>query len=54
MFLIPGIPMINSIVDLVHGHIITGQGRAMQAIVISMAIAMGITLSSALLGALIP
>ncbi|WP_299734079.1 threonine/serine exporter family protein [uncultured Endozoicomonas sp.] len=54
LFLIPGIPMINSIVDLVHGHIITGQGRAMQAIVISMAIAMGITLSSALLGALIP
>lgn len=54
LFLIPGIPMINSVVDLVHGHIITGQGRAMQATVISMAIAMGITLSSALLGVVLP
>lgn len=54
LFLIPGIPMINSVVDLVNGHIITGQGRAMQATVISMAIAIGITLSTAMLGVVLP
>ncbi len=46
LFLIPGVPMINSIIDLMHGHILTGQGRAMQGMVISFAIALGIFLSS--------
>ena len=50
LFLIPGVPMINSIIDLLHGHIIVGQARAMQGIVIAFAIAMGIVISSALLG----
>ncbi|KEQ14082.1 threonine/serine exporter family protein [Endozoicomonas numazuensis] len=50
LFLIPGVPMINSIIDLMHGHIIVGQARAMQGIVIAFAIAMGIVISSALLG----
>ena len=52
LFLVPGVPMINSIVDLVHGHTVTGQGRAMQAIVVAMAIAIGITFSSALISLL--
>ncbi len=54
LFLIPGIPMINSVIDLTQGHITTGQGRAMQTTVISMAIAIGITVSTALLGVILP
>ncbi|WP_062269663.1 threonine/serine ThrE exporter family protein [Endozoicomonas arenosclerae] len=50
LFLIPGVPMINSIIDLMHGHIIVGQARAMQGMVIAFAIAMGLVISSALLG----
>ena len=35
LFLIPGVPMINGIIDLMHGHIIVGQARAMLGAVIS-------------------
>ena len=50
LFLIPGVPMINGIIDLMHGHIIVGQARLMQGIVIAFSIAMGIVISSTLLG----
>ncbi|WP_422139822.1 threonine/serine ThrE exporter family protein [Endozoicomonas sp. ALC020] len=50
LFLIPGVPLINSIIDLMHGYIIVGQARATQGIVIAFAIAAGIVISSALLG----
>ncbi len=50
LFLIPGVPMINAVIDLLQGHTVTGQGRAMQGTVIAFAIALGIVLSSALLG----
>lgn len=52
LFLIPGVPMINSIIDLMHGHIVVGHGRAVQGVVISFSIAMGIVLSSSALGIL--
>lgn len=50
LFLIPGIPMINGVIDLMHGHIIVGQARLMQGMVIAFSIALGIIISSALLG----
>ncbi|WP_263080611.1 threonine/serine exporter family protein [Endozoicomonas sp. Mp262] len=50
LFLIPGVPMINAVIDLLQGHTVTGQGRAMQVTVMAFAIALGIVLSSALLG----
>ena len=50
LFLIPGVPMINAVIDLLQGHTVTGQGRAMQGTVIAFGIALGIVLSSALLG----
>ena len=52
LFLIPGVPMINSIIDLMHGHIVVGHGRGVQGVVISFSIAMGIVLSSSALGIL--
>lgn len=50
LFLIPGVPMINAVIDLLQGHTVTGQGRAMQVTVMAFAIALGIVLSSFLLG----
>ncbi|WP_257274859.1 threonine/serine exporter family protein, partial [Endozoicomonas sp. SESOKO4] len=50
LFLIPGVPLINGVIDLLHGHIIVGQARVTHGIVIALAIAMGIVISSALLG----
>ena len=50
LFLIPGVPMINSIVDLMHGHTVVGHARGVQGVVLSFAIAMGIVLSSSALG----
>ena len=50
LFLIPGVPMINSVVDLMHGHTVVGHARGVQGAVISFAIAMGIVISSATLG----
>ncbi|PVZ68944.1 threonine/serine exporter family protein [Pelagibaculum spongiae] len=52
LFLVPGVPMINSITDLMHGHMSLGLGRAMQGTVISFSIALGIIFSHALLSAL--
>lgn len=50
LFLIPGVPMINSIIDLMHGHTVIGHARSIQGAVISFAIAIGIVLSSTTLG----
>lgn len=52
LFLIPGVPMINSIIDLMHGHTVVGHARGVQGMVLSFAIAMGIVLSSSVLGIL--
>ncbi|UYM17553.1 threonine/serine exporter family protein [Endozoicomonas euniceicola] len=52
LFLIPGVPMINSVIDLMHGHTVIGHARGVQGAVISFAIAIGIILSSATLGVL--
>ena len=50
LFLIPGVPMMNSIIDLMHGYIVVGHARGVQGAVISLAIAVGIVLSSSVLG----
>ena len=50
LFLIPGVPMINSIIDLMHGHVVVGHARGVMGAVLSFAIAMGIVLSSSILG----
>lgn len=42
LFLVPGVPLINSVTDLVDGNIQNGMVRAMNGLMISFSIAMGI------------
>lgn len=42
LFLIPGIPLINSITDLIDGNLQNGMARAMNGCIISFAIALGL------------
>jgi uncharacterized membrane protein YjjP (DUF1212 family) len=43
LFLIPGVPLINSIIDLVDGNILYGLERGMNAMIHALAIAFGLT-----------
>ncbi len=42
LFLVPGVPLINSVTDMMDGNIQNGMVRAMNGLMISFAIAMGI------------
>ncbi|PJE80468.1 Inner membrane protein YjjP [invertebrate metagenome] len=50
LFLIPGAPLICGVIDLLQGHIVTGQARVIFGSVIAFVIALGMVISSALLG----
>ena len=43
LFLIPGVPLINSIIDLVDGNILYGLERGLNAMIHALAIAFGLT-----------
>jgi uncharacterized membrane protein YjjP (DUF1212 family) len=45
LFLIPGVPMINSFSDLIDGNILNGTTRGVNVLVIAFAIALGLTVS---------
>ena len=42
LFLIPGVPLINSFTDLIDGNILNGLVRGMNALIFAMAIAFGL------------
>jgi uncharacterized membrane protein YjjP (DUF1212 family) len=42
LFLVPGVPLINSVTDLMDGNIQTGIVRAVNGLMISFSIAMGL------------
>ncbi|MBS1653469.1 MAG: threonine/serine exporter family protein [Bacteroidetes bacterium] len=42
LFLIPGVPLINSFTDLIDGNILNGMVRGMNALIFSFAIALGL------------
>jgi uncharacterized membrane protein YjjP (DUF1212 family) len=42
LFLIPGIPLINCLTDMIDGHTLTGLARGLNASIIALAIAMGL------------
>lgn len=50
LFLIPGVPLINSIIDFLEGYIPTGLARGMLGAFILLCIAVGMSLSLALIG----
>lgn len=42
LFLVPGVPLINSVTDLMEGNILNGMVRAMNGLMVAFSIAMGI------------
>ena len=50
LFLIPGIPLINAMLDIMDGHVLMGFSRAVQASILIVCIALGLALTMALLG----
>lgn len=43
LFLIPGVPLINSIIDLLDGHVLIGTSRAINACILIICIALGLS-----------
>ena len=50
LFLIPGVPLINSILDIIEGHILTGISRLVNASSLIVCIAIGLFTSMLILG----
>ncbi|MFV0290106.1 MAG: threonine/serine exporter ThrE family protein [Mangrovibacterium sp.] len=46
LFLVPGVPLINGVIDMIEGHVLTGFTRLINALlwIISLAIGLGLTL----------
>ncbi len=50
LFLIPGVPLINSILDIIEGHVLTGIARLVNASSLIVCIAVGLFTSMLILG----
>jgi uncharacterized membrane protein YjjP (DUF1212 family) len=50
LYLVPGIPMINAVADLVKGHLMTGLARAMTVLLTAIFVGAGLILAMKLLG----
>ena len=50
LYLIPGVPLVNSIIDIIEGYLSSAMNRAMFACFILLCIATGMTLSITLMG----
>jgi uncharacterized membrane protein YjjP (DUF1212 family) len=50
LFLIPGVPLINSILDIIEGHILTGIARLVNASSLIVCIALGLFVTMLILG----
>ncbi len=48
LFLIPGVPMINTVMDIIDGHVLSGISRFINATLLVIAIAIGISLTLAI------
>lgn len=50
LFLIPGVPLINSIIDILEGHVLIGFSRAINACILIICVALGLSGTLLLLG----
>lgn len=50
LYLIPGVPLINGITDIIDGHVLAGVSRLINALLLIICIAIGLSLSFLLLG----
>ena len=49
LFLIPGVPLINGFMDIMEGHVLTGSARLINAFLLILCIAIGLSVSIVLL-----
>lgn len=50
LYLIPGVPLINSILDILEGHVLVGLSRAINASILIICIALGLSTTLLILG----
>ena len=50
LYLIPGVPLINSIIDILGGHVLIGMSRAVNAAILIICIALGLSVTLLILG----
>ena len=50
LFLIPGVPLINSIIDVLEGHVLVGFSRGVNACILIICIALGLSATLLMLG----
>lgn len=50
LYLIPGVPLINGIMDIIDGHVVTGASRLMNAALLIICIATGLSVAILLIG----
>lgn len=50
LYLIPGVPLINSILDILEGHVLVGFSRAINATILIICIALGLSVTLLILG----
>lgn len=50
LYLIPGVPLINSIIDILGGHVLIGMSRAVNAAILIVCIALGLSVTLLILG----
>lgn len=50
LYLIPGVPLINSIIDILEGHVLVGWSRAINAFILIICIALGLSMTLLILG----
>lgn len=50
LLLVPGVPLINSVEDIVEGYVVVGIARGLGGAIISLAIALGLLMAMALMG----
>lgn len=50
LFLIPGVPLINSILDILEGHVLVGWSRVINAFILIICIALGLSITLLILG----
>jgi len=54
LLLVPGVPLINGVKDLINGYPMNGLARGVNALVIVLCIAVGLSFALWLTGALLP
>ena len=43
LYLVPGVPLLNGVIDIVEGHVLTGCSRLIQALLLVLCIAVGLS-----------